>query len=86
MPSQSKIKDFCQLSHRESQAYDKLKFETNIHQKPRSKRRSPIGIHTLQNGSFPAILQQKIMAGVSLAMIFYFVLRKNLSLWSALQF
>ena len=27
MPSQSKIKDFCQLSHRESQECDKLKFE-----------------------------------------------------------
>ena len=50
------------------------------------ERRSPIGIHTLQSGSFPAILQQKIMAGVSLAMILYFVLQKNLSLWSALQF
>ena len=27
MPSQSKIKDFCQLSHRESQECGKLKFE-----------------------------------------------------------
>ena len=27
MPSQSKIKDFCQLSHRESQAYAKQEFE-----------------------------------------------------------
>ena len=26
MPSQSKIKDFCQLSHRESQEHGKLQF------------------------------------------------------------
>jgi len=48
--------------------------------------RSHIGIYTLQIGSFPAILHQKAMAGVSLAMAFYLVLRKNLSLWSASQF
>ena len=57
-----------------------------MNKKDELERRSPIGIHTLQNGFFPAKLQQKIMAGVSLAMIFYFVLQKNLSLWSALQF
>ena len=27
MPSQSKIKDFCQLSHRESQVCDKHQFQ-----------------------------------------------------------
>jgi hypothetical protein len=45
-----------------------------------------IGIHTLQTGSFPAILRQKVTAGASLAVTFYLVLQKNLSLWSALQF
>jgi len=50
------------------------------------QRRVPIGIHTLQIGSFSAILHQKTMAGVSLAMVFYLVLLKNLSLWSASQF
>ena len=40
LPSQSKIKDFCQLSQRESQGYgaklkDKLKFEVSLRIKPR---------------------------------------------------
>ena len=40
----------------------------------------------LQNGSFPVLLHQKAMAGVSLAMAFFFVLQENLSFWSAWQF
>jgi hypothetical protein len=40
----------------------------------------------LQTGSFPAILRQKATAGVSLAMAFYLILQKNLSIWSASQF
>ena len=63
----------------------KLEFEEG-EKKSTGERRLHLGIYTLQNGFFPAILQPKIMAGVSLAMIFYFVLQKNLSLWSALQF
>ena len=55
-------------------------------EKEQCKRRFPIGIYTLQKRSFPAILHQKATAGVSLAVAFYFVLQKNLSLWSALQF
>ena len=47
------------------------------------ERRLCLGIYTLQNGSFPAILHQKATAGVSLAVAFYLVLQKNLSLWSA---
>jgi len=52
----------------------------------RTQGRPHIGIYTLQNGSFPAILHQKAMAGGSLAMAFYLVLQKKLTFWSALQF
>jgi hypothetical protein len=52
----------------------------------RHEGRPYIGRDTLQTGSFPTILHQKITAGVSLAVIFYFVLCEDLSLWSASQF
>jgi hypothetical protein len=48
--------------------------------------RPHIGIHTLQIGSFPAILRQNATAGVSLAVAFYLILQKNLSFLSASQF
>jgi hypothetical protein len=48
--------------------------------------RNRIGIYMLQTGYFPAILHQKTTAGVSLAVVFYLVLLKNLSFWSASQF
>ena len=51
-----------------------------------TERRAPIGIYTLQRGSFPTILRQKATAGVSLAVAFNLVLQKNLSLGSASQF
>ena len=51
-----------------------------------TKRRSRLGICTLQIESFPAILHQKTTAGVSLAVVFYLVLQENLSFWSASQF
>ena len=51
--------------------------------KKTGQRRLCLGIYTLQNGSFPAILRQKSTAGVSLAVDFYLILQKNLSLWSA---
>jgi hypothetical protein len=57
-----------------------------FNQKAAGQRRVRIGIYTLQTGSFPALLHQKATAGVSLAVVFYLVLRKNLSLWSASQF
>ena len=41
MPSQSKIKDFCQLSHRESQAYAKVKFEEAEPNRVKMQRRMP---------------------------------------------
>jgi hypothetical protein len=54
--------------------------------KKAAEGRPHTGIYTLQDGSFPVILQQKVTAGVSLAVTSYFVLQKNLSPWSALQF
>jgi len=48
--------------------------------------RPHMGIYTLQSGSFSSILRQKATAGVSLAVAFFLVLLKNLSLWSASQF
>ena len=50
------------------------------------ERRTHIGIYTLQSVSFPAILHKKAVAGDSLATAFFFVLQKNILLWSAVQF
>jgi len=58
----------------------------NNYNKKHRERRAHTGIYTLQTVSFPAILHQKTTAGVSLAVVSFFVLQKNLSFWSALQF
>ncbi len=55
-------------------------------EKSGAEGRPHTGIYTLQTGSYSPIPHQNPTAGVSLAVAFYLDLRKNLSLWSALQF